>query len=111
MNGGHSTHYVNLESGARQGDSVSANLLILVLEILFILSKSNKNIHGIKIFKQEYLYTAHGDKTTFFLKDISSVKIVFSFVDSFFKFLGLRSYVSKCDIAGIGVLKNVHVTL
>ena len=66
MNGGHTTHYVNLESGARQGDSISANLLILVLEILFILSKSNKNIHGIKIFKQEYLYTAHGDKTTFF---------------------------------------------
>ena len=38
MNGGHATHYFNLERDTRQGDPISAYLFILVLEILFILT-------------------------------------------------------------------------
>ena len=36
INGGHTTKYFRLEKGARKGDPISANLFILVLEILFI---------------------------------------------------------------------------
>ena len=35
INGGHSTKYFSLERGARQGDPISAYLLVLALEILF----------------------------------------------------------------------------
>ena len=76
MNGGHTTHYLNLERGTCEGNPISACLFILVLQILHILTKSNINVHSIKIFKHEYLYTADADGETFFKKDISSVKIV-----------------------------------
>ena len=76
INGGHSTTYFRLERGARQGDPISAYLFILALELFFILIKSNKNIHGINIFNHDFLYTAYADDTTFFLKDLDSVKNV-----------------------------------
>ena len=49
--------------------------------------------------------------TTVILKDISYVKIVFSLIDSFSKFSGLRVDASKCEIAGMGALKNINVAL
>ena len=102
INGGRTTHYINLDCGARRFDPISGYLYILVLETLLILTKCNRNIHGIKTFKPAYLYTAYADDTTFFKKDVSSVKIVFSFIDSFSRFSGL---------AGTGVLKNINEAL
>ena len=89
--GGHTTHYFNLECGTPQGDLISEYLFILVLEILFILTKSKKNIHGIKISSMKNFFW----KQTFFKKDIISVKIVFR----------------KCETAGIDILKNNNMAL
>ena len=36
---------------------------------------------------------------------------MFSLIDSFSKFPEQRPYVSKCEVAGIGVLKNENVAL
>ena len=55
-------------------------LFILALEILFILIKSKPEIEGMTIFAYNYLYSAYADDTTFFLKDIISVKHI---VDTF----------------------------
>ena len=76
INGGHTTTYFHLEREAKQGDPISVYLFVLALELYFILIKSNKNIHGINIFNHDFLYTAHADDTTFFLKDLDSVKNV-----------------------------------
>ena len=111
LNGGHAIHCFNLERDTCQGNSILANLYILVAEILFIFTKSNKTIHGIKILKQEYLYAAYADDTTFRKSSLNSVKIVFSLIDSFSKFSGLYPNVSKCEIAEIGVMKNVKLAL
>ena len=111
INNGKTTTYFNLERGARQGDPISAYLFILVLEFLLLLAKSCSNICGIKLFQHEYLYTAYADDTTFFLKDKVSVKKIFSLIDNFSKVSGLRPNIKKCEIAGIGVLKNVNVAL
>ena len=56
---------------------------ILALEILFLLIKSKPEIEGMIIFDYNYLYPAYADNTTFFLKDIISVKHV---VDTFYFF-------------------------
>ena len=49
MNNGYSTGYFPLERGTRQGDPVSAYLLILCLETLFNQIRENDNIKGIGI--------------------------------------------------------------
>ena len=47
----------------------------------------------------------------FFKKDISSVEVVFSVIDSSSKFSGMCPNTSKCEIAVIDTLKNVIMTL
>ena len=111
INGGHTTKYSRLERGARQGDPISAYLFILVLEMLFIFIKFNKNIDEINYFNHEYLYTANADNTTLFLKNKTSVKNALNDIESFWNFSGLRPNLGKCKIAGIGGLKNVNVSL
>ena len=46
----------------------------------------------------------------FLKKDISSVEVVFSVIDSSSKFSGMCPNTSKCEIAGIDKLKNVIMT-
>ena len=107
INGGNTTPYFNLEKGARQGDPVSAYLFILALEVLFVFIKSNENIKGIEIFKYVFLYTAYADDSTFFLRDILSVKELINSFNQFYHFSGLKANIGKCEIAGIGSLKGV----
>ena len=98
--------------GARQGDPISAFLFILALEILFILIKSKPEIGGMTIFDYNYLYSAYADDTTFFLKDIISVKHMVDTFHFFFSyFSGLKPNLTKSEIAGIGVLKGVQVAV
>ena len=59
INGRITTKYFKLEKGARKGNSVSAYVFILCLEILFMLIKNNKNIERIKMFENTFLYTAY----------------------------------------------------
>ena len=50
INGGKATPYFNLKKGTRQGDSVSAYLFVIVLEVVFSLIKSNPDIEGLQFF-------------------------------------------------------------
>ena len=59
------TKYFKLERGTLQEDPISAYLFILVLEIFFIFVKSNPKVKGLNICKDEFLYTAYTDDTTF----------------------------------------------
>ena len=69
INGGTTTNYFKLERGTRQGDSISAYLFILVLEIEFLFIMQNEIINGLNIFKNTFLNTGYADDTTFFVKD------------------------------------------
>ena len=85
-------------------------VLILYLEILFILIKNDPNIKGIEIFEYCYLYTAYADDTTFFLKDEYSI-VHLSEKFKFSNFSGLKPNTTKCEVAGVGVLKVVQVAV
>ena len=71
LNGGKTTRYFKLERDTRDGDPISAYLYILVLEIAFILLKTN-NIEDLNILNHNFLYTAYADDTTVFIKNINS---------------------------------------
>ena len=111
INGGTTTKYFKLQKGTRQGDPISANLFILVFEIAFIFIKENKNIKGINIFDNIFLYSAYADDTTFFLSDEDSVIEVINAFHKFSLVSGLKPNEAKCEIAGIGVLKGVSLAL
>ena len=102
---------LKLERGTRQGDPISAYLFILVLEIVFTLIKTNNNIEGLNIFNHNFLYTAYADDTTFFIKNINSATEIIKTFDYFSLFSGLKINKTKCEIAGIGVLKGVKLAL
>ena len=105
-NGGNTTPCFSLEKGAGQGDPVSSYLFILALEVLFVFIKSNENIKGIEIYKYAFLYTAYADDSTFFLRDILSVKEFINSFNQFYHFSGLKTDIEECEIASIGSLKG-----
>ena len=107
INGEITIKYFKLEKGARQGDPVSPYLFILCLEILFMLIKNNKNIKGINMVGNTFLYTAYADDSTILLKDKNSFKEVLSTINYFSSFTHLPKY----EVAGIGALNGVKVEI
>ena len=63
------------------------------------------------IFDYNHLYSAYADDTTFFLKDIASIKHTFGTFDFFFVLSVLKSNLTKSEIASISVLKGVQVAV
>ena len=110
INGGTTTKYFPLGRRAHQGNPISAFLFVLALEILFILIKSKPEIEGMTIFDYNYLYSAYADDKTFFLKNIISVKHMVD-TSCFSYFSGLKPNLTKSEITGIGVLKEVQVAV
>ena len=102
INGQTTTKYFKLNRRARQGDPISAYLIILT---------KNPRIKCLYIFDHCYLYSAYADGSTFFIKDINSIKKMVNSFHIFSRFSGLRPNLSKCEIAGIRVLKGVKVAV
>ena len=46
------------------------------------------------------IHSAYADEITFILKNVSSVIEIVSMIDRFSNYLGLKSNISKCEIAG-----------
>ena len=58
------------------------------------------------MFNHTFLYTAHVDDTTFFLKDKESLIGVMKVFEMLSSFSGLKHSKSKCEVAVTGALKG-----
>ena len=101
--------YFKLQKGARQDDPISAYLFILALGILIYLIKTNNKIEPLNICDYSFLYSAYADDTTFISKNVSSVIEIVSMIEYFSNYSGLKSKISRYEIAGIGALKRIPV--
>ena len=68
MNNGFSSGYFEVKKGVRQWNPLSAFLFILVIEVLAINIRNNKNIKGIKVGNSEIKLSIFADDLTAFLK-------------------------------------------
>ena len=53
--------------------------------------KNNPKVKGLNTFKHEFLYTAHADDTTFFLKDKKSIIKLMSELKHLFEFARIKT--------------------
>ena len=102
LNGCFTTKYFNLEKDALQGDSTSAYLFILALEILFLLIKNDTSRKGIKVFDYVFLSTAYAVDSTFFLKDLASVKKLLNIFSYYSKFSSLKHTFLSVKLLELG---------
>ena len=111
INGGQTTNYFKLKRGTRQGDTLSAYLFIFVLEKAFIKTKQNPSIKSLNVCINDFLYTVYADDTTFLLQNEKAATEVLNNFNIMSQFSGLKINKSKCEVAGIGVMKGVKVAL
>ena len=90
INNGISSGYFLLGRETRQGDPLSPYLYILVLEILSIQIRADKNIKGFKIDNIEKLLSAFVTDTTFIIKDIHSVNRILKHMKVYEVFSSLK---------------------
>ena len=80
-----------------------------MLRILCLDVKNKKDIESLNIHGNTFQYTAYADTTTFFLKDLGSIKQMLNIISLFSLFSGLKTSWSKCKVAWIGLLKGVKL--
>ena len=110
LNDGFTTMYFNLEKGARQGDP-DCDICLFLHWKFFLTCQKTIPWQNILKFLTVFLYTVYADDSTFFLKDLASVKNLLDVFSHYSKYSGLQLIFSKCEITGIGSLKGVEVAV
>ena len=99
---GKSSEFFTLERGIRQGCCLSALLFILV-EILAISIRNNKDINGIIINKEQIKISQLADDTTLYLADISSLKNALLLLERFSVCSGLCINRDKTEVIPLNI--------
>ena len=96
-NNGHISECFDINRSTRQGDPISPLVFILCLEILFITLRSDENIQGIKIEKNEIKLTSYADDATYFMKNKQSTELLLNTIEKFSKVSGLEVNRTKSE--------------
>ena len=106
INNGKTGKYFPVARGVRQGDPLSPYLFILVTEFLANRIRSNNDIKGFIVNKNEIKITMYADDTTAFLADKQSAKCLFAELDQFRKASGLKINMEKTEGLWLGSKVN-----
>ena len=102
LNNGYFSASFEMLRGIRQGCPISAYLFLLIVEILAINVRNNKNIKGIKLQTREIKISQLADDTTLFLENELSIKYVKEILYDFEIISGLRTNIDKTQAFMIG---------
>ena len=101
MNNGHSTGDFPVLSETRQREPISTYRFILVMEVLFIQTRNNKNIRGLKIFGYGFKLTSFANDVSYFLSDIASIEELLRVLEQSKQFTALKNNYDKSEISDI----------
>ena len=102
-NNGKFSEFLTLERGIRQGCCLSALLFMLVVEILAISIRNNKDLNGIIINKEEFKISQLADDTTLYLASIFSLKNLLLLLEKFSVCSGLCMNKDKIEIIPLNI--------
>jgi hypothetical protein len=105
-NNGYLSEQFSPTRGIRQGCPLSANLFVIIVEILACTIRQNQRISGIKIGETEIKISQYADDTCIFVQDSDSLRVVFHVLDIFTKCSGLKVNKEKSEAIGIGATTN-----
>ena len=100
-NNGFASPFFKLYRGIRQGCCLSALLFLLIVEILAIIIRSDRNVCGINIDSTEFKISQLADDTTLFLKNETSLKNAFQILENFGLCSGLNLNKGKTELISL----------
>ena len=104
---GQTTEWFNVERGCRQGDPLSPYVFVLCVEILALMTRENKDIHGIIINNIEHKLSQYADDTEFLLAgDKKSFETCIKTINLFGSKSGLKINHGKTSVIWLGNKKN-----
>jgi hypothetical protein len=105
-NNGNLGEFFNPTSGIRQGCPISANLFVIIVEILASVIRQNPRVYGIRIGDKTYKILQYADDTCLYLADEDSLKNVFIILEIFTRCSGLKANREKSEAVWIGASSN-----
>ena len=106
MNNGHASTFFSTSRGIKQGCPISANLFVLIVEVLASAIRQNPRIAGILIGNQEFKISQYADDTCLYLSNQESLRVSLSIIDLFSKCAGLKINRDKSEAIWIGASSN-----
>jgi exonuclease III len=103
MNNGHTSNFIQLGRGVRQGCPMSPPLFVIAIELLSLYIQNSKDIQGIDIYNSKHTISQFADDTSFFLKtNKENIENLFRKLKIFGRLSGLNINVSKTEILLLG---------
>ena len=102
LNNGFSTGPFEIQRGVRQGDPLSPYLFIIVLEVLAVSIRKNKDIQGIVVDGIEVKLELFADDLTVFLRNDGSVRHLLALISKFGICSGLVINFDKTEMFILG---------